>query len=171
MGINFEFLGLNSFDYLLHILLFSATLFPMMLPIQIKRLYDTVPVPEYKTSGAVAFDIAVHEEVVINPGETKILSTGLIMKVPEGHVLIIANRSSNIKKRLMLANNIGIIDQDYCGPKDQIYLGLYNFGSDPYTTQIGERLAQGLLIPIERATFKDVSEIEQQNRGGFGSTG
>lgn len=142
-----------------------------MLPVQIKRLYDDVSVPEYKTSGAVAFDIAVREEVIINPGETKILSTGLIVKVPEGYVLIVANRSSNVKKRLMLANNIGVIDQDYCGPNDQLYLGLYNFGTDPYTTQIGERLAQGLLMPIERAVFEEVSDIEDKNRGGFGSTG
>ena len=142
-----------------------------MLPVQIKRLYDDVPVPEYKTSGAVAFDIAVHEEVMINPGETKILSTGLIVKVPEGYALIVANRSSNVKKRLMLANNIGVIDQDYCGPNDQLYLGLYNFGTEPYTTQIGERLAQGLFLPIERAIFEEVSDIKEQNRGGFGSTG
>lgn len=139
--------------------------------IEIKRLSPNVPLPEYKTAGAVAFDIAVPEGGVIQPGETKFFPTGLVIKVPDGHVLLVAPRSSNAKKQIRMGNGIGLIDQDYCGPNDELILALNNFGSTPYTVENNERVAQAMIVPILKGEFVEVEEMEALDRGSFGSTG
>lgn len=140
-------------------------------PVRFKRLSPDVPLPEYKTSGACAFDIAVSEGGILAPGERRNFPTGLVVSVPEGHTLLLCNRSSNAKKGIVLANAVGVADQDYCGPTDQLHAYLYNIGSEPYTVLKGERLMQGLIVPILRANFEEASELEAPNRGGFGTTG
>ncbi|MBI4598842.1 dUTP diphosphatase [Candidatus Uhrbacteria bacterium] len=142
----------------------------MDVPFPVTRLRPEIPMPEYKTPGAVGFDIGVSEAATIGPGETKILSTGLIVRVPEGYWLMLASRSSNAKKRLIMANGIGVIDQDYCGPNDELHLAIHNAGPTAYEVQNGERLAQGILIPIARGAFTETA-AEGSSRGGFGSTG
>ncbi|MBK6791590.1 MAG: hypothetical protein IPG80_03420 [Anaerolineales bacterium] len=94
--------------------------------IEIRRLRDDVPMPEYKTTGAVAFDLTVIEGATLAPGERTLLPTGLVMRVPEGHALILASRSSNAKKGIRLANSVGIIDQDYCGREDELRIAVHN---------------------------------------------
>lgn len=139
--------------------------------IKIKRLSPNVPMPEYKTAGAVAFDITVPQGGTIRPGETIFFPTGLIIKVPDGYVLLIAPRSSNAKKQIRLGNGIGLIDQDYCGPTDELKLALHNFGRASYVIKDGERVAQAMLVPILRGEFVEVEEMKSPDRGGFGSTG
>lgn len=140
--------------------------------ISIRRTSPDVPMPEYKTSGACAFDLAVIEDGIIAPGERKMFRTGLVVCVPEGHVLILAARSSNAKKGIQMANGIGIIDQDYCGSEDELRLFLYNIGNEPYHVEKGERIAQGMIMPIVRGEFIEPEAWkETANRGGFGSTG
>ena len=140
--------------------------------IAIRRLSPEVPLPEYQTAGAVAFDLAVIEEGVLAPGERKMFRTGLVVKVPAGHVLLLAPRSSNAKKGIQMANGVGIIDEDYCGPEDELRLFLYNIGNEPYQVQKGERIAQGLFVPITKGSFIEPSDWNvENNRGGFGSTG
>ena len=140
--------------------------------IAFRRLTPDTPLPEYKTPGAVAFDLAVIEDGVLAPGERKMFRTGLVVRVPEGHVLVLTPRSSSAKKGIQMANGIGIIDQDYCGPEDELRLFLYNIGSESYTVEKYERLAQGIFIPITRGTFIEPQEWNvENNRGGFGTTG
>lgn len=141
------------------------------IPVRIKRLSKDVPMPEYKTPGACAFDIAVIEGGVLEPGERRKFPTGLVVCVPDGHVLIMSPRSSNAKKGINMANGIGIIDQDYCGPEDQLHVFLHNIGSESYSVEPGERVAQGLIVPIARAHFEEVDELDAPNRGSFGTTG
>ncbi len=143
----------------------------MNIPVDIFRLSPDVPIPEYKTPGAVAFDLAVIESKPIEPGQTVFFETGLVIRVPEGHALILASRSSNAKKQISLANGIGIIDQDYCGPNDQLHLAIRNFGEKTYLVEKGERIAQGLIVPIARAEFRILEQLETSDRGGFGTTG
>ena len=136
-----------------------------------KRLFPDVSIPEYKTRGSVAFDIEILHGKIIEPEETHFFSTGLIISVPEGYMLMLANRSSNAKKQLTLANGIGVIDQDYCGPEDELHLAIKNVGKIAYEVKKGERLAQGIILPVERVQFIE-HEIEgRKNRGGFGTTG
>ena len=70
-----------------------------------------------------------------------------------------------------MANGIGIIDSDYAGPEDEIHLILQNITNKPVQLKKGDRVAQGMFLPITRATFEEVEEMPHKNRGGFGSTG
>ncbi len=139
--------------------------------VKIKRIDPNVPMPEYKTPGSVAFDLHVREAVTIEPGESKLVKTGYVMTVPEGHALLLFPRSSNAKKQISFGNGVGVIDQDYCGPEDELRLALHNHGSEPYTVEAYERLGQGLFVPISVAEFEEVQEMTGPNRGGFGTTG
>lgn len=143
----------------------------MNIPVDIKRMGPDVPMPEYKTAGAIAFDIAVREGKTLQPGETAFFSTGLVVCTPPGYGLILASRSSNAKKQITLANGIGVIDQDYCGPEDELRLSVRNEGPAPYTVETGERIAQGLFVPIVRAEFRDAESLTAPSRGGYGTTG
>ena len=143
----------------------------MNIPVDIFRIHPHALIPEYKTKGAVAFDLAVIESKTINPGETIFFNTGLVICTPENHALILASRSSNSKKGIILANSIGIIDEDYCGPEDELRLAIHNILDKPYIVEKGERIAQGMFVPISKAEFNEVKELTNNNRGGFGSTG
>lgn len=139
--------------------------------IHFRRKSEDVPLPIYQTPGAVGFDIAVTEVCEIPPQETRIIATGLFITVPKDTALILAARSSVSKKGLMLANGIGIIDQDYSGPTDEIKIALHNVTNQTYTTTFGERLAQGFFTPIIKANFVEKDVLALKSRGGFGSTG
>lgn len=139
--------------------------------LKIQRIDKTLPLPEYKTEGAVAFDIYSRVNEFIKPREIKYLPSNLIIQVPKGYFLMIASRSSTHKKGLMLANGIGVLDQDYCGPKDEIFIPLYNFTDKKVQIEKGERIAQGILTPIKKAVWREVGSINKKSRGGFGSTG
>jgi len=142
--------------------------------------HDPTP-PKLATSGSCAIDLAcVIPEVVVEPGETVFIDTGIITKVPRYHALLILPRSSmGTKRHLIIPNAPGLVDTDYSGPNDTIKVGLRNIGSEAQTIKRGERIAQMMLIscPEQRikihATHADLfpNEIAAKNRGGFGSTG
>lgn len=139
--------------------------------VKIFRVDKALALPQYQTAGSVAFDIYSRADGEIAPHQAKIFPSNLIIQVPKGHFLIIVARSSLAKKGLMLANGIGIIDQDYHGPQDEIGILLYNATHEQMTIKKGERIAQGLIVPIQKAEWQEVSEIKKGSRGGFGSTG
>lgn len=139
----------------------------------ITRIRDDVQLPEYKTEGAACFDIACADEEEIQPGETKYLSTGLVVQTPPGHALIMAPRSSIWKSGLTLPNSFGIFDEDYCGPEDELKIIAKNISGKVVKVEKGQRLVQGYFMKIDHVTWKEleISEIKQQSRGGIGSTG
>lgn len=140
--------------------------------VRITRLDPSVEIPEYKSAGAAAFDLASCEDATIAPRSLAILPTGLIIATPPGHVLILAARSSLFKKKgLMMANGIGVIDSDYCGPTDQVHLALYNPGDQEVKVEKNERLVQGFIVPVVKAEFEEGLPLNNESRGGFGSTG
>lgn len=139
--------------------------------IKIKRIDKSLPLPEYQTSGSVAFDIYSRMDAVIEPAKVNFLPSNLIIEVPQGYFLMIAARSSLVKKGLLLGNGVGIIDQDYYGPQDEIITPVYNFTNQSVEIKQGERIAQGLILPIEKVQWEETSELKMQDRGGFGSTG
>ncbi len=139
--------------------------------VRIKICRADVAVPNYQTDGAVGFDFACAETQTIASHQTALITTGLIIKIPSGYMLLITARSSLAKKKgLMLANGVGTIDQDYCGETDEIYISVYNFSDKDVTLDKGERIANGLFIPIARAEWKQVTHMSETSRGGFGST-
>lgn len=140
--------------------------------VDIHRIDESLPLPTYASSGAVGFDLVTRQETVVHPGEIALIPGNVIVKVPEGYALFIVPRSSLPRKKgLRFPHSIGIIDCDYHGPEDEILVQVENTTELPVTVERGERIAQGIFVPISKATWNEVEHIEAESRGGFGSTG
>jgi dUTP pyrophosphatase len=138
--------------------------------VRISRRAAAVRLPAYQTSGAAGFDLAASAAMTIAPGEVALVPTGLVMAVPPGHFLgIFARSSTPLKRGLMVANGVGIVDADYCGPDDEIRIEVFNFTASPVQVQPGDRLAQGVILPFVRAEWAEETAAGP-SRGGFGST-
>jgi len=144
-----------------------------MLPVRIRRLADGISLPEYQSDGAAGFDLAASRDVRIDPGEVALVPTGLVIEVPAGHFLgIFARSSTPLKRGLMVANGVGVIDSDYCGATDEIKVQVLNFTREAVDVRAGDRLAQGVLMPIARADWREsAGDFRDGSRGGFGATG
>ncbi len=143
-----------------------------MIPIRIKRLSPDVPLPRYESEGAAAFDLAAAVAITIQPGQVGLVPTGLVIEVPAGMFLgIFARSSTPLKRGLMVANGVGIVDQDYCGPNDEVKIAVLNFTGAPVQVAVGDRIAQGVLLPTTKVTWEEVAAVRERSRGGFGSTG
>jgi dUTP pyrophosphatase len=139
--------------------------------LKVTRLHPSVPLPAYASDGAAGFDLAAAEDVEIPPGRIKLVGTGLVFAVPDGHFLAIFARSSTpLKRGLAVANGVGVLDADYCGPTDELKIQLLNITADPITIRTGDRLAQGIILSAPRAQFVE-GDAAAPSRGGFGSTG
>lgn len=140
--------------------------------VQIKCVDKELALPVYETSGAVGFDFLSREEVTIESHEIAIIPGNVVVAIPDGYMLMVTVRSSTPRKKgLMIANAPGIIDQDYCGPEDEVGVQVYNFTDQPVTVHRGDRIAQGIFVRVDQAEFEEVDEMSSQTRGGFGSTG
>lgn len=138
---------------------------------KIKRIDKSLPLPEYKTSGAAALDCYVRATVKIEPKKVSYVPLNICIKPPTGHYILIAARSSLHKKGLILANGIGIADEDYCGNGDEYHAAVYNLTDEPVTIEKGDRIVQIILKPYEKVEWQEVEDMENNNRGGFGITG
>ncbi|MFH0912085.1 MAG: dUTP diphosphatase [Patescibacteria group bacterium] len=140
--------------------------------VKIKRIDKTLPLPVYKTAGAVAFDLILRESATIMPGEIKRIPCNVVVEIPEGYMLMLAPRSSLPYKKpgIIQANMVGIIDQDFCGPNDELQFSAHNVSDHPITVERGETLSQAVFVKIEKAEFVEVEEMSAPDRGGFGST-
>lgn len=136
---------------------------------------NTIPLPAYATDGSAAIDLraCIESEIVLSSGETRLISSGIAVNIKNpGLVGVIAPRSGlGIKKGIVLANTIGIIDSDYQG---EIRIGLLNRSQDPYTITPGERICQMLFMPVTQVQLNIVKEFSNETargEGGFGHTG
>jgi dUTP pyrophosphatase len=128
--------------------------------------------PEYQSTGAAGFDMAAAEDVTIEPGAVRLVSTGLVVEVPEGMFLAIFARSSTpLKRGLMVANGVGVVDADYCGPADEVKIPVMNFTAASVQVSAGDRIAQGIILASPRVTWQEAGELGARSRGGFGATG
>ncbi len=139
--------------------------------ITIKRFDTSIPLPEYKTPGAVAFDLSARVETTIAPKSLGYIPLNVAIAIPVGHAIILVARSSLHKRGLMPSNGIGIIDEDYCGDSDEYIATLYNFTDAPVTVSKGDRIMQALVVPYARPEIVEVSALGNADRGGFGTTG
>ena len=140
--------------------------------IKIKRVDRDLPLPEYKTTGAAAFDLYVRETVVIPAHSVKLIPMNIIIELPKGCWAMLAARSSTHKKGIMAANGIGIGDLDYCGENDEYHFAALNFTDSEVVINRGDRIAQMMIFHYERAEFEEVESFSHNiSRGGFGSTG
>jgi len=140
--------------------------------VRIRRLDPAMPLPAYQTPASAGFDIASSESIVIQPGEVRLVRTGLIVETPPGHFLALFVRSSlPLKKGLVLGNGVGIVDADYSGPEDEIKIELRNVTDRPAEITRGDRVAQGIVLPVRQVEWDEVTDLGRPSRGGFGSSG
>jgi len=140
--------------------------------VRIRRLRPDVQLPRYASGGAAAFDLAAADEIVVTPGAVALVPTGLVIEVPAGMFLgIFARSSTPLTRGLVVANGVGVVDPDYCGPSDEVKIAVLNVTAAPVTIRPGDRLAQGIFLPAPRVTWDETDALAIDSRGGFGQTG
>ena len=144
-----------------------------MTEILIKRLSKNIPLPKYATEGSSGMDLAanIDQEIIINPGKSVIIPTGLAISIPKKYEIQIRPRSGlAAKNQISILNTPGTIDADYRG---ELKVILINLGKEKFKIEKGLRIAQIVLCPVIRASLKEVDTLEVTERGvgGFGSTG
>jgi len=129
----------------------------------------------YKTHDSVGYDICSNETLKIPPKTSKLIDTGIIVKLHNKKIFasVFVRSSLPVKKNLIMLNSVGIIDLDYCGREDSIKLNLYNFGENESIIEKGERIGQIVFLRFEKPDLNiiyDKKLLDKSNRGGFGST-
>lgn len=146
----------------------------MQLKVLDQRIGQDIPFPTYATEGSAGIDLraCLKESVTLHPGETTLLPTGLSLYIEDpGLAAMILPRSGlGHKHGIVLGNLVGLIDSDYQG---ELMVSCWNRGKEAFTIEIGDRIAQLIVVPVVQADFQIVSEFEASARGegGFGSTG
>jgi len=141
------------------------------LQVTIKRIDTSLPLPTYATAGSVGFDLVCREETEVAPRKLGYIPGNVIVQTPPGYMLLLTMRSSTPRRKgLLIPHGVGIIDQDYCGDGDELMVQVYNFRDEAITVQRGERIAQGLFVPVLQVVWNEVESVGK-GRGGFGSTG
>ena len=143
-----------------------------MVKLLIKKLQKNIILPEYKTDGSSGMDLManVEQTVKILPGEKKIISTGIMVAIPEQYEIQIRPRSGlAVKNGISVLNTPGTIDSDYRG---EIKVILINLGKDIFEINKNDRIAQMIVCPIIKVELKEVESLPETVRGegGFGST-
>ena len=138
------------------------------------RVGNEIPLPEYATAGSAGMDLraCLDAALTIHPGETHLIPTGISIHVDDpGLAAIILPRSGlGHKHGIVLGNLVGLIDSDYQG---QLFVSCWNRGHDSFTIEIGDRIAQLVVVPVVQARFEVVDDFAASSRasGGFGHTG
>jgi dUTP diphosphatase len=141
--------------------------------IAVKRLDHGagLPLPCYATAGAAGLDVVAAEEVTLAPGARHAVATGFSIAIPEGYEIQVRPRSGlALKHGITCLNTPGTIDSDYRG---EVKVILANLGTEPFEVRRGERIAQLVPAPVQRAAFRETDDLDSTGRGagGFGSTG
>ncbi len=130
-----------------------------------------LPLPAYATHGAAGMDVVAAEELTLAPGARHAVATGFAMAIPEGFEVQVRPRSGlALKHGITCLNTPGTIDSDYRG---EVKVILANLGKEPFAIARGDRIAQLVPAPVQRATLNEVESLDDTARGagGFGSTG
>ncbi|HIS14274.1 MAG TPA: dUTP diphosphatase [Candidatus Ornithospirochaeta stercorigallinarum] len=137
------------------------------------RVEDGVLAPSYQSSGSSGMDVRAHlsESLVIKPGRSALVPTGLYLEIPSGYEVQVRSRSGlALKNGIMVLNSPGTIDSDYRG---EIKVILMNLSSEDFVINNNDRIAQLVLSRYEKAELVLSDQLEETERGsgGFGSTG
>nr|DAX57754.1 MAG TPA: dUTPase [Caudoviricetes sp.] len=138
--------------------------------IKVKRFMHGVLLPKIGSEDAAGMDFYQPESITIEPHQTQYVTLGLAVEIPKGYMLMLAPRSSMSKTPLIIPNSFGVIDADYRG---EIKAILHNTSDTPYLIQKGDRLIQGILVPVGALKLLEVAQLTETERGsgGIGSTG
>ena len=130
-----------------------------------------LPLPAYATEGAAGMDVVAAEDLSLAPGARAAVATGFAIAIPAGYEVQVRPRSGlALKHGITCLNTPGTIDSDYRG---EVKIILANLGSEAFAIKRGDRIAQLVAAPVQRATFTEVASLDETARGagGFGSTG
>lgn len=139
-----------------------------------ERLGKDIPLPQYATDGSAGIDLraCLDEALVLEPGETQLIPTGMAMHMedPQMAAVILPRSGLGHKHGIVLGNLVGLIDSDYQG---QIFVSCWNRGQQPFTIEVAERIAQMVFVPVVQAGFEIVDDFvaSQRGAGGFGHSG
>lgn len=140
--------------------------------IKIKRLDTSLPLPRYETAGSVGFDLITRQTTVVPANSFALVPGNVVVQLPPGYMLMVASRSSTPRRTgLIVPHGIGVIDSDYGGPDDEVKVQVWNPTADAVTVDRGDRIAQGIVMEIQRVEWEEVVDLDAPSRGGFGSTG
>ena len=144
-----------------------------MVKILVKKFDKNIKLPAYKTSGSSGMDLVayVKNKIIINPGKTATIPTGISMAIPQNYEIQIRPRSGlAAKKGISVLNTPGTVDSDYRG---EVKIILINLSKKSFIVKAGDRVAQLVLCPVAKAKFKEVKNLPStvRGKGGFGSTG
>ena len=132
---------------------------------------EGLPLPAYATAGAAGMDVVAAEDLTLAPGARHAVATGFAIAIPPGYEVQVRPRSGlALKHGITCLNTPGTIDEDYRG---EVKVILANLGDAPFAIVRGERIAQLVPAPVQRALFHEVDSLDETARGGggFGSTG
>jgi len=138
------------------------------------RIGTQIPLPEYATPGSAGMDLraCIESSLTLNPGDTELIPTGIAIHISDpGYAATILPRSGlGHKHGIVLGNLVGLIDSDYQG---QLFVSCWNRGNKTFTIDVGDRIAQLVILPVAQVEFETVDEFSDSDRGtgGFGSSG
>jgi dUTP pyrophosphatase len=138
------------------------------------RIGNTIPLPEYATDGSAGMDlrVALEQNATVKPGETLLIPTGVSIYIEDKNMAAVMLPRSGLghKNGIVLGNLVGLIDSDYQG---QLFVSCWNRGSDSFNIEVGDRIAQLVIIPVIQADFEVVEKFIDSDRGcgGFGHSG
>lgn len=144
-----------------------------MIDVKIKYLSDKATEPKYATDGSLGMDLAaaLDEPVVVKPGERVAVPTGLAIQIPDGWGAFVFPRSGlSLRSGITMCNCVGVIDTDYTG---ELKAAVINVSDKDFTINSGDRIAQLVFLPVEKARLVSAESLDDTERGigGFGSTG
>lgn len=144
-----------------------------MIDVKIKILSEYAQMPEYATDGSLGMDLsaAIESPVMLKAGERRLIPLGFAIQIPDGWGAFVFPRSGlSFKKGITMCNSVGVIDTDYTG---EVKVSAINLSDKDYTINPGDRIAQLVFLPVEKAKLVPVENLDDTDRGagGFGSTG
>lgn len=140
--------------------------------INLKRFDKTIPVPEFKTKGAVAADLYSRLDVDIAPHSIVAIPMNVAIEIPKGHAILQFARSSTHKLGIQAVNGVGVYDRDYCGDNDEYHFIAQNFTDHTVHIEKATRICQIMLIKTDNFMIKELDNFRHNpTRGGIGSTG
>lgn len=138
------------------------------------RLGEAIPFPEYATTGSAGLDLraCLEQPLILAPGQTELIPTGMAIYIEDPHyaAMILPRSGLGHKHGIVLGNLVGLIDSDYQG---QLFVSCWNRSDTDFQIDVGERIAQLVIVPVVQAAFQQVQEfhISDRGSGGFGSSG
>jgi dUTP pyrophosphatase len=135
--------------------------------IPVKRFDKNYPLPAHD-EGAACFDLICREDVTIPPHQLKAVPQNIALQVPTGYALLLFSRSSTpLRKGLILANGVGVVDSFYNGDKDENLAFFLNVTDSPVEVRAGEKIVQGMIVKTEPITWAELEALEHEGVGGY----